>query len=427
MSTPGRQRSILIRVLVVGVLIALAAATAAATQLTGGSSGDAAGRPAGAMHSKNAGPTPARAAARRLHRYVAPSGDDRADGSRARPWRTVAHAARRVRPGMTVHVAPGRYAGRVTIRRGGTRGRPVRFVSDERWEARIEASGRGAVTMVSILGDQVRFEGFDVTGSGGDGSGGIEALGSHTSIVANRVRDLAMPCLGQGNGGAGIVIGSAQVDYRTRDVLVERNVISDIGSGPRDGSCRLVHGIYAETPRATIVNNVIDGAAGDGITSWHGARELAIVNNLSTANGGNGLLIGSGDSGATRLGHTGTAVVNNIITRNALYSISESSDGDHRVGRNRYESNMTFGNRLDDSAPLRDRLSEPQIAGNLTADPQLPPDAGLSSVEIPASSPAVDAGTCAGAPSTDIAGVRRPQGAGIDIGPFERPATRGRC
>ena len=34
-------------------------------------------------------------------------------------------------------------------------------------------------------------------------------------------------------------------------------------------------------------------------------------------------------------------------------------------------------------------------------------------------SPAIDAGSSASAPKIDIGGVKRPQGAGIDIGPYE--------
>jgi hypothetical protein len=45
---------------------------------------------------------------------------------------------------------------------------------------------------------------------------------------------------------------------------------------------------------------------------------------------------------------------------------------------------------------------------------------GTGDYRLQAASPGVDAGTPDGAPATDIEGTPRPQGPGIDIGPYER-------
>ncbi len=198
---------------------------------------------------------------------------------------------------------------------------------------------------MEIRGDYVTFEGFAVSGSGEGGTAGINLEGSHDVVARNYVHDLVAPC----GGGGGIVVGGGLADYRNHDGLVSGNLVERIGTGPRDGSCRLVHGIYAAVPRVTILNNIVSGAVGDGITSWHAARALAIANNLSILNGGTGILVGSGDRGATDAGHTRTLVSNNIVYRNALHGITESSDGDHRVGPgNRYLHNLAFANRHGD-------------------------------------------------------------------------------
>jgi hypothetical protein len=365
-------------------------------------------------------------------RYVSPAGSDDNPGSRSRPWRTIEHAAARIRPGGTVKVAPGRYRGPVTIATSGTAERPVRFVSQRRWRAKIAARDSGPIAVVALRGDHVSFEGFDVTGSGGDGSVAIHVEGSRDAVVGNYVHDFDVPCLDSGNGGAGILVAGA--GYRNRNVLVANNVVERVGAGPRDGSCRLVHGIYAGVPRVTVVNNIIERAVGDGITSWHAARTLTIANNLSRLNGGAGILIGSGDSGATSAGHRDTLVTNNIVYRNASYGISQSSDGKRRVGPgNRYLNNLYFANRGGDTRPssgIGGLRSGAIASDNINADPRFAADMtpGVRrAYRLEPTSPAVDAGTCAGAPPYDFAGAARLQGRSVDIGPRELRSTPQRC
>jgi Right handed beta helix region len=338
-----------------------------------------------------------------------------------------------VRRGVTVRVAPGRYRGPLTIERGGTAKRPVHFVSTRRWGARISARSSDALAVVAISGDHVTFEGFDVTGRGGDGSAAIHAEANHDVVVGNRVHDLAVPCLETGNGGAGILVGGGREGYRNHSGLVVGNLVERVGSGPRDGSCRLVHGIYASVPEVTIVNNIVHRSAGDGITSWHAARRLMISNNVSARNGGAGILIGSGDGGATRAGHRGTLVSNNIAYRNMLDGITESSDGEHRVGPgNRYLHNLAFGNdagESESSSGVGDLFPGAIESRTLNADPRFAREtvgSGRAFSLLP-DSPAVDAGTCAGAPRDTFDGAARPQGGGVDIGPRELSSTARRC
>jgi hypothetical protein len=56
------------------------------------------------------------------------------------------------------------------------------------------------------------------------------------------------------------------------------------------------------------------------------------------------------------------------------------------------------------------------LGGNISADPLF-----LSATDhhLTASSPAIDAGTCAGAPGTDFEGDPRPTGTGCDMGADE--------
>jgi hypothetical protein len=208
---------------------------------------------------------------------------------------------------------------------------------------------------------------------------------------------------------------------------VTGNVVERIGAGPRDGSCRLLHGIYAAVPRVAVVNNIVREAVGDGITSWHAARDLTISNNLSLLNGGAGILVGSGNAGASAVGHIRTLVSNNIVYRNALYGITETSDGRHRVGPgNQYVHNLAFANRGGDQSSgsgVGGLSSGEVVANNINAEPILTG----SRYRPSADSPVVDAGTCAGSTRRDLEGFARPQGEAVDIGPYELRSAPGRC
>jgi hypothetical protein len=173
----------------------------------------------------------------------------------------------------------------------------------------------------------------------------------------------------------------------------------------------------------TIVNNIVHRAVGDGITSWHAARELTIANNLALLNGGAGILVGAGDSGASRAGHRRTVVSNNIVYGNALYGVTESSDGEHTVGPgNKYLHNLAHGNRVGGVGGLSAGEFE---TGTVDADPLLTGAAG--GYRPRRGSPAVDAGTCTGAAHLALDGTVRPQGRAVDIGPYERRSRRGSC
>jgi hypothetical protein len=387
---------------------------------------------AATQHALHAPPPPTRpqvtAAAHGTDYYVSPSGTDGARGSRTQPWRTLRYAATRVSPGATVHVAPGHYPGRLTIARGGTARRPVRFVSERLWQARIDATSTGRMRVVEIRGDHVTFEGFDVTGGGSDGSAGISADGAEDAILSNHVHDMAIPCLqGGGNGGAGIAVSGD--NYHRRGGLVDGNLLERIGIPPSSGHCSLVHGIYASIPRVTVSNNIIFEAAADGITSWHAASALTIVNNLSMLNGGSGILVGSGEAGATRRGNVDTLVANNIVYRNTSAGITEDSDGRHPVGPgNRYLHNIAFANggaAGASAAGVTGLSGSALVAETLNVDPQLVPvgPGAPRGYALSGTSPAVDAGTAVGAPRRDFDGTSRPQGRAVDIGPYESPAS----
>src|SRR5882672_8019869 len=58
-------------------------------------------------------------------RFVAPTGSDTADGSKATPWKTIAHAIATVKPGEAIHLRGGVYHEPIALTRGGTASAPL--------------------------------------------------------------------------------------------------------------------------------------------------------------------------------------------------------------------------------------------------------------------------------------------------------------
>jgi hypothetical protein len=354
--------------------------------------------------------------------YVSPNGDDGRDGSRERPWRTIAHAAARVGPGGTVHVAAGSYAGPVVLRVDGEPGRRIRFVSDTRWGAKITAAASGPVGIVQVAGDYVDLEGFDVSGSGGDGTVGILVPASHVRVIGNHVHDVVVTCDAGPNGGGGIVAGGGTPDYRNHDIEVVGNLVHDVVGTPTR-ACAGVQGIYASVARVRIANNVSYRNGNDCITSWHAASRLVIVNNTVLDCPGAGITVGSGGPGATSRGNFHTTVANNIVDR-CGQGIVETGDGERRAGAgNRYLSNLVSDSGHERWLSGVARARGATVSGTITADPRLM--GAAAHYRLTAASPAIDAGTSTAAPRSDFDGARRPRGRHPDIGAFEwqRSAT----
>jgi hypothetical protein len=323
-----------------------------------------------------------------------------------------------------VRVRAGRYHGPIVLRRSGRPGRRISFVSDTRWGAKINATSSGSLGVVQLDGDYVDFEGFDITGRGGDGTVGIAMQGSFQRAIANHVHDVIVACDGGSNGGAGIVAGSGNPDYRNHDLEVVGNLVHDVVGAPTR-RCGGVQGIYAAVPRVRIVNNIAYRNAHDCITSWHAATQLTIVNNTVADCPGAGITVGSGDTGAGPRGNHDAFVANNLVYRNRQ-GIVETTDGRHRMGPgNRYVNNLVFASGpLAAFSPGNNLYRGASVMGTVDADPKLV--TGDRSYRPTAGSPAIDAGTRTRAPSSDFEGVSRPRGRGVDIGAYEWRTTAGK-
>src|SRR6185312_13976408 len=73
--------------------------------------------------------------------FVSSTGSDLNSGDQTKPWATIQHAADAARPGTTVEVAPGMYVeNELALRNSGTAVSRIRFISGQKWAAKIRSS-----------------------------------------------------------------------------------------------------------------------------------------------------------------------------------------------------------------------------------------------------------------------------------------------
>lgn len=386
--------------------------------------------------------------------YVAPTGNDGAAGSSSAPWRTIQRAASAVRAGDTVLIAAGTYAGfRVTAR--GTEVAPIAFVGQG--DVRILGSmtdNRDAVLLDGAA--WVRIEGLSISGATRAGVAALEC--HHITVRRNKI---------DSNGRWGVF--SAFCD----DLVVEDNEVSRSGSE---------HGVYASNSAdrpvirrnriwgngacgvhmngdinyggdgvisgAIVEDNVItgNGARGGSAINGDGITGALIRNNVLDDNHASGISLYRIDGGAPS---TGNRVINNTIrmasdSRSAI-NIQDGSRGNilrnnivisRNTGRGAIdicgsclsgtvsERNAFVGRfRIDgtsyDLAGFRGRTGT-DATSFLTTEAELFTNAAGGDLTLRAGSPAIDRGLTEDAPATAIDGTRRPQGAGIDLGAYER-------
>jgi hypothetical protein len=346
-----------------------------------------------------------------INYYVSPTGSDSAAGTKAAPFKTLAGAAKKAtKPGTTVFVAPGSYAGGIQTSASGTASARIYWVSTTKGGAKIvpPSSSSNAVAWDN-RGNYVSIIGFDVDGSN-SGSGtkwaqGIYTGGSYGMIADNHIHHIAqnIPCTS--NGGSAIGVDSYYHGVKT-DVV--GNVVNDIGPA----GCTYVQGIYVSTS-GTIKNNLVYRVAEAAIHLWHDATDVIITNNTVT-NSGYGIIVGGGDFYFTSAGANNVFVANNIAFANK-YGISEQG----KTGTaNKYQNNLVVQNSTYNIS-LRNGLKD---SGTVSSNPLFvaySATAAAPNFHITSSSPAVGRATASNAYATDLDGKARNASTGYDIGAYQ--------
>ena len=393
--------------------------------------------------------------------YVAPppSGSDSHPGTQAQPWATLQHAADTIGAGDTVRVRAGSYTGAYFT----ASGTPTQPIVLEAWPGetvQIVADNPQTPDGINLEGASwMTVQGFTVNGRS---RAGIRAVTCHHVTLRNNRMDQ--------NGRWGILTGFCD------DLLIEGNVasrsVAEHGIYVSNSADRPVirgNTCWGNHANGIHMNGDIESGGGDGIISeavveantiydngtgggsginMDGVRNSLVRNNLIHASHASGISIyridGGGASSGNRVlnntvlvasngrwalniqnGSTGSVVRNNILLNAHSYRGSIDISADSLAGLD--SNNNVLMDRLttnggDTILTLAQwRQQTGQDAQSLVATPaQLFVNAGANDYRLSATSPALDAGQARADVPTDIAGVTRPQGAGYDIGAYER-------
>ena len=343
--------------------------------------------------------------------YVSTSGNDSNNGSASAPWRTISYATTRVSAGATVHVAPGTYNEDVIINDNslsGTASDPIVFISDQQWGAKIVGDGSAPTFQLRTNDNYIDIVGFDI--SNPNGTQGIETYASYGRIEGNRVHNVSGGCPSEGGDAIHLYAGGYNV--------VNANLVYSIGNS--SGACQLTQGIYSEDHDDVIENNIVVKTQGWGIHLWHAATRETVVNNTVVNNDQGGILVGCGDDGCSI--DDFTTVNNNIVAFNGSvgghFGIYETgTTGTH----NSYNNNLVYNNSsanfsLQNGLTANATITANPLFVNYTGDQN-------GDYRLQASSPAIDKGTNASAPSNDYVGGLRPVGSAWDLGAYEYGST----
>jgi hypothetical protein len=345
--------------------------------------------------------------------YVSPNGSDSEIGSENRPFKTIHHASTVVRPGDTVVVMDGTYVGDTVISTSGSSGHPVTYMAQNKWQAKLVGTGKGAGSVVvGLTGGYNRIENFDITGSDANGiilatGSTIGATASFNQAIGNRVHDLITPCGSSAGSGINTGGGSNYLGVSHDDIIGNLIVnINGCSTGP------YATGIYLQTPNDTAANNIVVNA-GYGLETWHNANHDVIYGNTVINSPHGGFIIGAGDAPSGNV-QTGTLVENNISMGNLHGFIEEGN-----ARNNSYIDNLIWDN--GSCTPSNCTTSPTVVSGTINANPEFIDDNGLitGNYGLQSGSPARGKGTALPGILTYFDGTLRPQSGPTDIGAEE--------
>jgi len=399
------------------------------------------------------------AAAQAADYVVGPAGDDAATGLAGAPWRTIQRALRNAKPGDTVTVEDGTYAGLACDGVSGTTASRIVLRARNRWGAKITSatpdSSQDFVQLSSC--SYVTIDGFEVSGAprsgiailgnSDDGSdargviiqncyshdnGGTSSAGRHDGIFSGFALDLTI----QDNrvdttGEHGIYVSNA-----ADNPAILRNDISNTGSNCIQINADLSTGGDGLISNWRIEGNTLRNCKGAAGINLDGAIRGVARNNVifNAAKGGITLFQGDGAEAS----HHNLVVNNTIYDPTGSRAAIQVADGanDNVVFNNILVAQGTALEVQTVTGLVHDYNLVSSYSGTSASAHEAKPasfaslfaDAAGGDLHLASSAAAaIDQGVAAlggmAAPATDVAGGMRPVGAGFDIGAYELGST----
>lgn len=299
----------------------------------------------------------------------------------------------------------------------------------------IEAAAAASIIVDNDIRQNMAYEG-----------GGIVSWGADTSISGNLIT---------GNiawAGAGVAAGYS-------DFSISGNIIVENTATPA-----AMTSLEAVTPESLTdgvsTSSIVDGAEGvRGMFGTYGGT-LSVLADAPDAIGGgivavsarhpieNNLIMGNyaeGHGGGLAFGDASTVAINNTIIGNGavfgpgvagFYGLAPNAlNGSPESDEPQVINSIVWGNTVLDEVVIPNLVIEDgaqlygctavyscvegstEGTGNISLDPKF---VSVDDPYLQAGSPCLDAADASAAPDVDIAGTVRPQGAGVDMGAFER-------
>jgi len=410
--------------------------------------------------------------------YVAGNGNDANPGTEAQPWLTIQKAANGLQAGETVYVKAGTYYEKVDVMNSGSAGNYITFAAYPGDTVNIDGTHSPLASyegLINIVGKSyVVIDGFNFQNALAEGAG-IHVTEANYVVIRNNnfVSRFGASAIKIGFGPTYNILVENNVIDRTRSptcstwpnacwaemisisdshgVVIRGNHIryNEVGEGIdlKDG-----------TTDAKVYNNIVENTAAVGIyVDARGImRNIEIYNNIVHTPGEDGVVLNNER-------FTGGATIQNVsMYNNIVYGCGMGlrigpyglwlNPGEGLIKDVRVTNNLFYGNAdgndigLDSKIDLQNVVIRNNIfyrnsisirSGTVSADhnlfddpsscigtdcvigdPKLMNPSGAD-FHLQVTSSAIDAGSAAGAPTFDLDAKARPQGAGLDIGPYE--------